>query len=195
MRLGFGSRGAPGGGAPGRGATHARASGAQRCLQCGTEAARSDGTFCRRCGLPFGAVPRADAELPTCHVCYRSVDEDGRIASRTGRERLDLVAHILEHERFPVGDDDYLESLREGDRIRIGRHYAPFDLVRRYLVTGAVDAGRRRTLQHNAIVTAMKQVARWGNQPSIIGDQAEWAEARAAVARLMERYHRGAPSR
>ena len=61
-------------------------------------------------------------------------------------------------------------------------------------MTGAVDAGRRRTLQHNAVVTAMKQLARWGEQPPIVGDQAEWAEARAAVSRLMERYHRGPAS-
>jgi hypothetical protein len=185
VRLGFSPRGASGASADREAAT------GPRCLQCGTEAPRADVTFCRRCGLPLGAAPRADAELPACHICYRTVDDDGRIAARSGRGRLDLVAHVLEHERYPVGDDDFLESLREGDRIRIGRHHAPFDLVRRYLVTGAVDAGRRRTLQHNAIVTAMKQLARWGDQPSIIGDQPEWVEARAAVARLMERYHRG----
>jgi hypothetical protein len=191
MRLGFAARPAAG---PDVGAATV-AGAAQRCLQCGTEAARSDVTFCRRCGLPFGSPPRADATLPVCHVCYRTVDEDGRIQSRSGRGRLDLVAHVLEHDRYPVGDDDYLESLREGDRIRIGRHHAPFDLVRRYLVTGAVDGGRRRTLQHNAIVTAMKQLARWGDRPAIVGDQQEWADARLAVSRLMERYHRGGPAR
>jgi hypothetical protein len=190
MRLGFGARGASGPRAAESGAGGRSTSG-RRCLECGTEAARADVTFCRRCGLSFGSAPRPDAELPACHICYLTVDEDGRIASRAGRGRLDLVAHILEHDRYPVGDDEYLESLREGDRIRIGRHHAPFDLVRRYLVTGTVDAGRRRTLQHNAVVTAMKQLARWGDQPSIVGDQAEWAEARAAVTRLMERYHRG----
>ena len=36
------------------------------CLQCGTPAARPDATFCRRCGLPYGDAPRADAELPSC---------------------------------------------------------------------------------------------------------------------------------
>ena len=49
--------------------------------------------------------------------------------------------------------------LREHDRIRIGRWSAPFDLVRRYLVTGIVDAGRNRLAQHNSIVTAMTQIA------------------------------------
>ena len=162
----------------------------QRCLQCGVAAVRTDLTFCRRCGLAFGAAPRADAELPACHVCYRSVDDDGRIAARSSSNRLDLVAHLQEHDRYPVGDDDFLESLREGDRIRIGRHYAPFDLVRRYLVTGALDGGRRRAMEHNAIVTAMAQVGRWGAGTTIIGDQAEWVDARAAVESLLEHYHR-----
>lgn len=162
-----------------------------RCLQCGVVAPRPEITFCRRCGLPFGAPPRADAALPSCPVCYRTMDTDGRTRARSGPGRLDLVAHIAEHDRFPVGDDEYLESLREGDRIRIGRHYAPFDLVRRYLVTGAVEGGRRRSFEHSAIVTAMKQLARWGSATTILGDQADWVEARAAVGRLMERYHRG----
>ncbi len=162
----------------------------QRCLQCGVAAARTDLTFCRRCGLPFGAAPRADAELPSCHIGYRTVDDDGRIAGRTSSNRLDLVAHIQEHDRYPVGDDDFLESLREGDRIRIGRHHAPFDLVRRYLVTGAFDGGRRRAMEHNALITAMKQVGRWGAGTTIVGDQAEWVEARDAISDLMERYHR-----
>ena len=64
-------------------------------------------------------------------------------------------------------------------------------MVRRYLVTGAVDAGRRRAMLHDAIVSAMSQIARWGDDASsIVGDQAEWREARAAVSALLERYHR-----
>ncbi len=98
---------------------------------------------------------------------------------------------MAEHDRFPVGDDEYLESLRRGDRIQVGRWTAPFDLVRRYLVTGAVDGGRSRAMQHDAIVTAMAQLSRWGGNAPIIGDQPEWAEARAALGELMERYHRG----
>jgi hypothetical protein len=82
-----------------------------------------------------------------------------------------------------------LESLREGDRIRIGRWTAPFDVVRRYLVTGNVEAGSRRTFEHNAIVTAMTQIKRFGANATIFGDQAEWQASRAAVADLMERYH------
>ena len=141
--------------------------------------------------LPYGAPPRADAELPSCHVCYRTVDDDGRLESldRPGL-LVDLQAHLAEHERHPVGDDDYLESLREGDRIRIGRWTAPFDVVRRYLVTGAVEAGRRRTFEHNAIVTAMTQLRKWGREASILGDQPEWQASREAVAVLMDRYHR-----
>jgi hypothetical protein len=165
------------------------------CLQCGVQALDAITTFCRRCGLPYGSPPRADADLPSCPICYASVDEDGRMASRTGGGRLDLVGHIEEHERYPVGDDDFLETLREGDRIRIGRFVAPFDLVRRYLVTGSLDGGRRRAAQHDAIVTAMAQVARWGPNPTVFGDQAEWREAREAVSRLMERYARGAVPR
>ena len=100
------------------------------------------------------------------------------------------MTHIHEHDRYPVGDDEYLESLREGDRVRIGRFIAPFDLVRRYLVTGALDGGRGRVAQHNAIVMAMAQVARWGVNPTVLGDQPEWRDARDAITALMERYHR-----
>jgi len=163
---------------------------APRCLQCGIVAARADLTFCRRCGLTFGERPRGNSTLPACPICYRTVEDDGRLPAHSGRTRLDLVAHIHEHDRYPVGDDDYLESLREGDRIRIGSGYAPFHLVRRYLVTGALDAGRGRTMEHNAIVTAMAQLGRWGDDGRILGDQPAWIEARAAVTQLMERYHR-----
>ncbi|HEY7590457.1 MAG TPA: hypothetical protein VH723_05650 [Candidatus Limnocylindrales bacterium] len=163
------------------------------CLQCGTPSNGSGSTFCRRCGLPYGAPPRADVELPTCPVCYRTVEDDGRLASldQPGR-RVDLHHHIGEHDRHPVGDDEMLESLREGSMIRIGRWTAPFDLVRRYLVTGNLDGGRRRTFEHNAIVNAMAQLKRFGNgSNSILGDQPEWEKARAAVSDLMERYHSG----
>ena len=63
-------------------------------------------------------------------------------------------------------------------------------LVRRYLVTGIVSAGRRRQMEHDTIVTAMTQLARWGAGVEVFGDQPEWASARQAVASLMERYHR-----
>ena len=78
-----------------------------------------------------------------------------------------------------------------GDGVRIGRWRAPFDVVRRYLVTGIVDGGRLRQARHDAIVSAMTQIARWGTNAQIFGDQPEWAEARIAVAALMERYQRG----
>ena len=108
------------------------------CLQCGMIAGQ-DVSFCRRCGLPIGAEPRKTATLPTCPVCYVTVDDDGRIAAlRPGQGRVDLVSHMSQHDQFPVGDDDYLESLRSGDLIVIDRWQAPFDLVRRYLVTGAL---------------------------------------------------------
>ncbi len=102
---------------------------------------------------------------------------------------MDLPRHIDEHDQHPVGDDDYLESLREGSRIRIGRWTAPFDLVRRYLVTGSLDGGRRRQFEHDLIVTAMTQLARFGPDAVILGDQPEWRAAREAVAELMERFN------
>lgn len=160
------------------------------CLQCGTPARSASATFCVRCGLPYGAPPRATVALPTCPVCYRTAEDDGRFDSldRPGR-RVDLPSHQAEHDRHPVGDDDYLESLREGDKVRIGHWTAPFDLVRRYLVTGIVDGGRHRAFEHNAIVTAMAQLRKWGPEASIFGDQPEWVASRAAVSDLMERYH------
>ena len=162
---------------------------AAACLQCGTPA--TGAAFCRRCGLPYGAPPRADVALPSCPVCYRTVDDDGRQPSleRQGL-RVDLQHHIAEHDRHPVGDDQLLESLREGDRIRIDRWTAPFDVVRRYFVTGNVEASHRRTFEHNTIVTAMTQLKRFGHGANIFGDQAEWLAARESVSELMERYHR-----
>jgi len=161
------------------------------CLQCGTTSSVVGARVCRRCGLRFGDAPRRDVSLPACPICYASVDDDGRLPSlfRDGR-RVDLVAHMEEHDTFPVGDDEWLETLRVGDRIAVGRWTAPFEVVRRYLVTGVVEAGRGRTMQHNALVTAMTQLQRWGSEASIFGDQPAWAEARQAVADLMERYHR-----
>lgn len=160
------------------------------CLQCGTAARSERAAFCVRCGLPYGAAPRWNAELPTCSVCYASAADDGRFASRDRPgTRLDLQAHLVEHEQHPVGDDDYLEGLREGALIRVGGWKAPFDLVRRYLVTGALDGGRGRLLEHNTIVTAMTQLNRFGRDVEILGDQSEWRAARDAVARLMDRYH------
>jgi hypothetical protein len=159
------------------------------CLQCGTPAGSSVASFCRRCGLPYGEPPRADVELPSCPICYQSVEEDGRLPSLERRGgRVDLVRHQAEHDLHPVGDDEWLESLREGDRIRIGRWSAPFEVVRRYLVTGQVEAGRGRALAHDAIVTAMTQIRRWGPDGVIFGDLPEWAAARSAVAEFMDRY-------
>lgn len=154
-------------------------------------AAQARGTFCRRCGLPYGTPPRADVELPSCPICYVTVDDDGRLPSLGNYGlRVDLVRHQAEHDRHPVGDDDWLESLREGDRIRIDRWSAPFETVRRYLVTGQVEAGRNRALAHDAIVTAMTQIRRWGRDGEIFGDLPDWKAARAAVVELMERYAR-----
>jgi hypothetical protein len=160
------------------------------CLQCGATPSRPDAQICRRCGIRFGDAPPDFARLATCPVCYQATDTDGRLVSQAqpGR-RLDINAHVEEHDRFPVGDDTWLDSLRDHDRIKVGRWSAPFDLVRRYLVTGAVDAGRNRLAQHNAIVMAMTQLQRWGRNPDIFGDQEEWRAARDAVATLMDRYH------
>ena len=167
-------------------------SAAVTCLQCGTVATRSAARMCRRCGLPYGEAPPLSARLVSCPICYRESDPDGRFASLAHpARRLDVNAHVAEHERFPVGDDAWLETLRVHERIRIGHWTAPYDLVRRYLVTGVVDAGRNRLALHNAIVTAMTQVQRWGAGAQVMGDQEEWRAAREAVEALMERYHRG----
>ena len=162
------------------------------CLQCGTPSDNGRGIFCRRCGLPYGQPPRATAELPSCPVCYQTVADDGRLPSldRAG-VRVDLVRHQAEHDWHPVGDDEWLETLREGDRLRVDRWSAPFDVVRRYLVTGQVEAGRQRQITHDAIVTAMTQLRRWGAEGEIFGDQPEWAAARTAVSQLLERYSAG----
>lgn len=174
----------------GRSAQPERATG-RTCLQCGVVARRHDATICGRCGLPLGAAPRSEGNLAACPICYRTTDDDGRLESLAmSGHRVDIVAHIAEHDRFPAGDDEYLESLRRGDRIVVGRWEAPFDLVRRYLVTGALDGGRSRATLHNAVVTAIAQLRRWGPDVPVISDQPDWVEARAAVTALLERYHR-----
>ena len=189
MRI-FGAKSGPSG-LPRRG-TARNADATFVCLQCGMTAAEGV-TFCRRCGLTIGSQPRADATLPTCPICYVTVDDDGRIGSLRARGgRVDLVAHMTEHDDHPVGDDEYLDTLRAGDLIRIESWQAPFELVRRYLVTGAIDGGWRRSYQHSAVVTAMSQIKRWGPDADIFGDQEEWRAARVAVSALLERYHRGA---
>jgi hypothetical protein len=189
----FGTKSAPAS-SPRRNAGHDPVTGLV-CLQCGMVAGEGV-TFCRRCGVPIGAQPRADATLPTCPICYVTVDDDGRIASLRGRGgRDDLVTHMSDHDAYPVGDDDYLESLRAGDLIRIDRWNAPFDLVRRYLVTGMIDGGWKRSYQHSAVVTAMSQIKRWGPDAEIFGDQDDWRAARAAVTALLERYHRSTAAR
>jgi hypothetical protein len=160
------------------------------CLQCGTTSNTPQARVCRRCGLRLGDEPRRSGRLPSCPICYATVADDGRIPSMDDGRRIDIVTHMAEHDRYPTGDDDYLESLRQGDLIVIGKWKAPFETVRRYLVTGAVEASYGRTFQHNAIVTAMTQIRRWGVDAQVFGDQAEWAAARRAVADLMERYHR-----
>ena len=162
------------------------------CLQCGTPSDNARGAFCRRCGLPYGEPPRPTAELPSCPICYRTVDDDGRLPSlERPNTRVDLVRHRAEHDRHPVGDDDWLDSLRSGDQVRVGRWSAPFETVRRYLVTGQVEAGRNRALAHDAIVTAMTQINRWGPDADVFGDIPDWKAARLAVVELMERYARG----
>ena len=94
----------------------------------------------------------------------------------------------------PAGADVriYVCGITPYDRAHLGHamSYIIFDVVRRYLVTGAVEAGRRRTFEHNAIVTAMTQLRKWGREASILGDQPEWQASREAVAVLMDRYHR-----
>ena len=162
------------------------------CLQCGTPAARADATFCRRCGLSYGEPPSAFVELPSCPICYMTVDDDGRLESLDHPGlRVDLVRHQAEHDRHPVGDDEWLETLREGDKLRVDRWSAPFDVVRHYLVTGQVEGGRNRQMAHDALVTAMTQLRRFGPDADILGDQPEWAAARTAVSQLLERYSAG----
>jgi hypothetical protein len=172
--------------------TPAVPTGASSCRQCGAVQTNPAVTFCRRCGIPFGAPPSAEARLPSCPVCYQTVDDQGLLPPFGGfGARQPISEHLADHDRFPVGDDEWLESLRVGDRIRVGDGWAPFDLVRRYLVTGLVDAGHGRQVLHDAVVTAMSQLARWGNaEVDAFGDQEEWRTARQAVTRLMERYHR-----
>jgi hypothetical protein len=162
------------------------------CLQCGTTSNADRAVVCRRCGLRFGDEPRRDAQLPSCPICYVTVDDDGLTPSYRNRfQRISLVAHMDEHDAFPPGDDEWLATLRRGDQIAIGRFSAPFDLVRRYLVTGQIDGGRGRSFQHNSVLTAMAQIHRWGRDPDVFGDQPAWQEARAAIALVMDRYAEG----
>ena len=44
--------------------------------------------------------------------------------------------------------------------LAVGRWLAPFDLTRRYMVTGQWDGGAGRTYVHNAVITAMVSATR-----------------------------------
>jgi hypothetical protein len=134
---------------------------AQRtCQRCGF-ASTGPAPFCRRCGLPFGAAPVAvEGDLPPeCPVCYATVGRDGMFPDGRGG-RMTYERHAYDHEQRPVGDDEYLETLRVGDEIRIGTWRAPYTLTRRYMVTGQWDGGRRREYAHNAVVLAMVAATR-----------------------------------
>ncbi len=191
-------------------AVSAGAAGGRVCQRCGF-ASPTAAPFCRRCGLPFGAAPIVEAAdwPPECPVCYAQPGRDGSFPA-AGGARTTYEQHAYHHERHPVGDDDYLESLRDGDEIRIGRWRAPFELTRRYLVTGRWEGGRARGYAHNAVVLAMVATSRAadedspapaaggpaptlgsGNAPRDGADSypTDLAEARAAVTELMERYH------
>lgn len=143
-----------------------------------------------------------DGAFVECPICYRVSDRHGMFDPfELAGGRLTYERHVLGHELHPVGDDDFLESLRDGDEIRIGNWRAPFDLTRRYLVTGQFDAGRNRQFQHNALVLAMASLARTGERPEAPkrsflsrltrGDQEAMAAARRAIGEVMERYAAG----
>ncbi len=165
------------------------------CLRCGFTSSGA-APFCRRCGLPFGAAPVvAEGEWPAeCPVCYAAIDRhdlfpDGR-GGRTTYER-----HAYDHELRPVGDDLWLETLRDGDEIRIGAWRAPYDLTRRYLVTGQWEGGRAREYAHNAVVLAMVAASRAANAEDA-GSTADLSSGDLAVARravedLRERFAAG----
>jgi hypothetical protein len=130
------------------------------CQRCGYASA-GPAAFCRRCGLPFGAAPQVEAQdgPGECPVCYAHADRGGLFPA-PGGGRTSYERHAYDHEVRPVGDDDWLETLRDGDQVTIGRWRAPYDLTRRYLVTGQWDAGAARTYVHNAVILAMVGAAR-----------------------------------
>ena len=134
------------------------------CLQCGTPAIRDDRhvlpplrpavrrAAARRRGaadlsdlLPRPSTTTAGRRASTCRAC-----------ASTSRH------HMVEHDRHPVGDDEWLETLREGDRS--GGAAGP----RRSTPSAATSSpgrstpGRNRQLAHDVIVTAMTQIRRWG---------------------------------
>lgn len=134
--------------------------GTRACRRCGFTTIGT-AAFCRRCGLPFGAAPQIEMEgVPgECPVCYARADRGGLYPAPPGG-RTTYERHAYDHELRPVGDDDWLETLRDGDMISIGRWRAPYDLTRRYLVTGQWDGGATRTYVHNAVILAMVGAAR-----------------------------------
>jgi hypothetical protein len=134
------------------------------CLRCGY-ARSGPAAFCRRCGLPFGAAPQVEAtDGPgECPVCYARADRGGLFPA-PGGGRTSYERHAYDHEVRPVGDDDWLDTLRDGDQVVIGRWRAPYDLTRRYLVTGQWDGRASRTYVHNALILAMVGASRDANQ-------------------------------
>ena len=90
----------------------------------GAVQSRAGAQMCRRCGVRLEMRRRPSRSSPACPVCYRDADADGRLpsAARPGF-RLDINSHIDEHDRFPVGTDAWLETLRprpDPDRPMVG---------------------------------------------------------------------------
>jgi len=131
---------------------------------------------------------------PECPVCYAAIDRRDLFPdSRGGRTTYEL--HAFAHELRPVGDDEWLETLRDGDEIRIGAWRAPYDLTRRYLVTGQWEGGRAREYAHNAVVLAMVGASRAAAADAAgsgaAASSGDLDVARRAVEDLRERYVAG----
>ena len=111
----------------------------------------------------YGDAPRDDAELPTCPICYRTVDDDGRPGSlELPGLRVDLrrtwSSTIVTRSATTSGSKPFVRAISSAG----AAGPPPIDTVRRYLVTGQLEAGRNRQLAHDLIVTAMTQLRRWG---------------------------------
>ena len=149
------------------------------CLQCGTPAVRVDATFCRRCGLPYGDAPRADAELPQCPICYLVVDDDGRTGSLDAARPARRPAPPHGRARPPPG-----RRRRVARDPARGRQAALGPLER--AVRDRPPLPRDRAARRRAQPAAGPRPHRHGDDPApplgpgadILGDQPEWQAAR-----------------
>ena len=137
-------------------------------------------------GCPTATRREPTPSCRSARSATSSVDDDGRLPSlETPALRVDLagIRPSTTGTRSATTTGSSRSAKATGSAWAAGRR--PSTTVRRYLVTGQVDAGRNRQLAHDTIVTAMTQLRRWGTEaddhrrPGRMGEARPYGRRRA----------------